>query len=51
MQTPVIDTTISGVELFVSPVARGYIQDAPGSGDAMDRAEKAIIAALEEAKV
>jgi len=46
----VIDTTISGVELFVSPVARGYIQDAPGSGDAMDRAEKAIITALEEAK-
>lgn len=46
----VIDTTISGVELFVSPAARGYIQDAPSSGDAMYQAEKAIINALEEAK-
>lgn len=46
---PIIDETIAGVELFVSSVARGYIRDAPGSGDAMDQAEKAIIKALGEA--
>ncbi len=48
---PIIDETIDGVQLFVSAAARGYIQDAPGTGNAMNDAQKAIEGALRKALV
>jgi hypothetical protein len=46
---PIIDDTIDGVNTFVAPAARGYIQDAPARSDAMQAAEDTILASLRAA--
>lgn len=46
---PIIDDSVEGVEVFVAPVARGFIQDAPASNDALKAAESAILEHLRQA--
>lgn len=40
---PVIDSSISGVELFTALTARGYIRGVTGSADALEQAEQYLI--------